>query len=223
MKFALITEGVSEHRIIKHIVSKYFKGHDPEVNQIQPRLLDDKQQVSGGWNEVLKYCEREELKDILIENDFLIIQIDTDQSQIAPFSISHSRADNTAKTSEELHDEVVGKLKGLIRPEIITQYGNRIFFAVCIHTIECWLLPIYYDNNHRTKVLNCLEKLNDCLDKKDIRRITPDNKNEANGMRSYAAVLSNWKRRQDIVDSAAHQWGLQKLVEAFAGIVVADR
>lgn len=43
MKFALITEGPSEHKIIKHILSKYFKGFDPEINQIQPKIVDGKQ------------------------------------------------------------------------------------------------------------------------------------------------------------------------------------
>ena len=32
MRFALITEGPSEHRVIKHIISKYFKDQDTEIN-----------------------------------------------------------------------------------------------------------------------------------------------------------------------------------------------
>ena len=144
MKFALITEGPSEHRVIKHIVSKYFKEHEPDVNQIQPKLIDNKQDQAtpGGWPEVLKYCERTELKDIFVENDYLIIQIDSDQSQTATFGVSHSKANNQSKSIDELHQDIVSKLKSLIKPEILAQYGDKIFFAICVHTIECWLLPI---------------------------------------------------------------------------------
>ena len=45
MKFALITEGPSEHRIIKHIIAKYFKDQEPEINQIQPKIVNEKQET----------------------------------------------------------------------------------------------------------------------------------------------------------------------------------
>jgi len=109
MRFALISEGPSEHRIIKHIVAKFFKDEDPEINPIQPRLINGKQDQTtpGGWNEVLKYCEGDELKDIMVENDFLIIQIDTDQSQTAPFNISHSNTDNTLMSDVDIYFDVI--------------------------------------------------------------------------------------------------------------------
>jgi len=126
MKFALITEGPSEHRIIKHIIAKYFRDKEPEINQIQPKIVNEKQETTGGWNEVLKYCEREELKDIFIENDYLIIQIDTDQSQTKPFNVSHSKHTNKLKTVDELYIDVVEKLKGLIKSEILETYNDKI-------------------------------------------------------------------------------------------------
>lgn len=68
MKFALITEGASEHRIVKHILSRYCGEMDSVVNQIQPKMNAGKQDGGGGWNEVLKYCERkEELEALFVE------------------------------------------------------------------------------------------------------------------------------------------------------------
>ena len=61
MNFGLITEGASEHKIIKHLVSRYFKDEMLIINQIQPKIVNDRQETTGGWNEVLKYCEREEI------------------------------------------------------------------------------------------------------------------------------------------------------------------
>lgn len=106
MKFALITEGASEYRVVKHLIGKYFKDWELEINQIQPKVVNDKQETIGGWNEVLKYCEREELNDILTENDYIVIQIDTDQSQVSPFDISHISQSGEPKSAEQLHEEV---------------------------------------------------------------------------------------------------------------------
>jgi len=224
MKFALITEGPSEHRIVKRILSRYFKEQDPIINQIQPKLIDGKQdsETPGGWNEVLKYCERDDLKDILIENDYLIIQIDTDQSQTAPFSIAHTHANNIAKTADQLIGEVIGKLTGLIKPDIMEGYKDKMFFAICVHTIECWLLPIYYDDNNRTSSTNCLGRLNRALEKQNIHVITPNNKNETNGIRAYDAVLKNWAKKRDIINAAEHQSGLLRFVESLDTINTAD-
>ncbi len=220
MKFALITEGPSEHRIIRCIIARCFKNHDPEINQIQPKLVDGKQDYRspGGWNEVLKYCERPEIDDILIENDYLVIQIDTDQSQTAPFSINHTHSGSVLKTPAELYKEVVEKLQSLISEKRWNRYSHRIFFAICIHTIECWLLPIYYSNDHTRKTVNCLNKLNDALRRNNICIIPSTNKNDGNGVRAYEIILRNWKRKQDIIKSAEHQYSLEKFIEQLATV-----
>lgn len=218
MRFALITEGPSEHRIIKHIIFKYFKERNPEVNQIQPKIINNKQDTPGGWNEVLKYCEREELKDILIENDFLIIQIDTDQSQTKPFSVSHTQKDNKQKSIEDLYSDVIEKIKELIKPEILEANSDKFFFAICVHTIECWLLPIFYADNHKNKTGNCLDPLNTAFRKKGIRIVTRSNKNESNGIRSYEAALKNWTKKKDIINAALHNIAFKKFIDSLEEI-----
>ncbi len=214
MKFALITEGPSEHRIIKHIIAKYFKAKEPEINQIQPKIVNEKQETTGGWNEVLKYCERQELKDIFVENDFLIIQIDTDQSQIKPFNVSHTKLDNKLKTVDELYVDIVEKLKGRIKTEILEAHNDKIFFAICIHTIECWLLPLYYTNNHKTDTRNCLSMLNTELRRQDIDTIPTKDKNNPNSIRTYETILRNWRKKQDIIGSAQHNSAFKKFIDS---------
>jgi hypothetical protein len=212
MKFALITEGVSEHRIIKHILTKYFKDQEPDINQIQPKILDEKQETTGGWVEVLKYCEREELKDIFVENDYLVIQIDTDQSQNAPFSINHLKPTGEEKTTNELLHDVLNKLNSLISPDIKAAYGNKIFFAISIHTLECWLLPLFYMNNHKSDTKGCLSTLNIELIKKNIKPIST--KNSPFAQQTYRSILSNWKKKSEIVASAQYNVGYKRFVES---------
>jgi len=214
MKFALITEGPSEHRIIKHIIAKYFKSKEPEINQIQPKIINEKQVTSGGWNEVLKYCAREELKDILIENDYLIIQIDTDQSQIKPFNVSHYLSGTNLKTVAELYVDVVGKLKELIKSEILEEHNDKIFFAISIHTIECWLIPLYSAKKNKSNTSNCISALNEELRRNNIHTIPIKDKNNPNSSKVYHTILKNWKRKQDIIDSAQHNAAFKKFIES---------
>ena len=218
MKFALITEGVSEHRIIKHILAKYFKELGPEINQIQPKLIDDRQAIIGGWNEVLKYCERNELNDILIENDFLVIQIDTDQSQTSPFDINHFNPEGQLKTPEQLYADVILKLQSLILPEILTKHRDNILFAVCIHTIECWLLPIYYNDSHKTKTTGCIDALNIALARQNKPVIPIKDKNGFNGIKAYNNVLQHLKGKTDIIEAAQHNFGFKSFVNSLGNL-----
>ncbi len=219
MRFALITEGASEHRVIKHLIAKYFKDLDPEINQIQPKVVNDKQAAIGGWNEVLKYCEREELKDIFVENDFLIIQIDTDQSQNRAFNISHLDSAGKVKSDKNLYTDVTLKLQLLIKPDIFEQYKERILFAICIHSIECWLLPICYNDNHRMTTNNCINSLNIALSKQNKLRISPSGKNTPNGIKAYTQILSNLKRKSDIINVSKFNFGFNEFIKSLDKVV----
>ncbi|OFX18283.1 MAG: hypothetical protein A2033_17700 [Bacteroidetes bacterium GWA2_31_9] len=219
MKFALITEGISEHRIIRHILEKFFKDKVPFIRQIQPQIFNEKQISIGSWNEVLKYCGRtDDLKEIFNNNDYLIIQIDTDKSQTKPFSISHSKIDNTLKSVDELCNEVIVKLKSIISLEIIKEHGNKIFFAICVHSIECWLLPLLYTNNLKSKTHGCIDTLNTELIKKNIHIIPNGNKNNHNAIRTYETILKIWKRKQDIIESSKHNEGFKKFINSLKTI-----
>lgn len=219
MTFALITEGVSEHRIVKHIISRIFKDVDDlEVNQIQPKIKNNKQENTGGWNEVLKYCKSEEIKDILIENDFLIIQIDTDQSETKPFDIKHHDDSNNLKDQATLHQNVVEKLDGLILEEIKDIYSENILFAISIHTIECWLLPIYLNNKKKKKIHRCIEELNTALRKNNIKTIPKSNKNTQNSVKTYIEILKNWKKEKRIIADSKFNFGFEKFVDSLLEI-----
>lgn len=148
----------------------------------------------------------------------MVIQIDTDLSHQKPFNVSHTKPDNTSKTDDELHFDVIEKIKRLIDPEITATYADRIFFAICIHTIECWLLPLYYNDHHKTATTKCLRPLNEQLRRKNIHVIAEKQKNNPNSVRTYEIILKNWKRKQDIIDSAQHNTGFKKLLESFKAI-----
>lgn len=220
MRFALITEGASENKIIKHVITKYFKDNEIFFRDAQPQLENTgKQKTGGGWNEVLKYCQRtNDLLEIFNNSDYLVIQIDTDQSEQKPFNVKHLNLDNTLKTNDELYNDALVRLKELIAPEIFHAFNDKILFAICIHTIECWLLPLYYTNNHKTDTRNCINTLNTELKRKNIRPILNKDKNSSISVRTYESVLRNWRKREDLSDAAKMNVGFQNFIVSLNNI-----
>lgn len=214
MKFALITEGASEHRVIKHILSRYCKDSDPVINQIQPKLNKGKQLGIGGWNEVLKYCERkEELEAALVENDYIVIQIDTDMSEIEPYSVNKME-EGQYIGHDKLWDKVRERLESAL-PETISR--DKIIYAISIHTIECWLLPVFYTDGKRCNVNNCLDTLNAAITKKNLHKIT--DKNSFTSARVYDEILNNIKKQKDILACASYNVGFNNFVSQLNAVL----
>lgn len=211
--FALITEGASEHYIIKHILLQYMDD-EPDINQIQPQLLNGKQQTIGGWNEVLKYCEREEdLLAILKFNDYIVIQIDTDQCQIHPYSVNKMEGGKII-TNEELWERVYNRIMDAI-PSSIDK--TRIIIAICSDTIECWLLPVVCTKDTTADSTNqCVKKLNKGLCRLNIRPIT--DKNSSQARISYGAVLARMRKSKEIRSVAALHYGFGQFLKQLDSI-----
>lgn len=162
-KFGLIAEGISDQIVIDNILAGYFNNSDIDVNFLQP-LRDEtdanKQKNYGGWSQVIEYCQSVEFKEAFQSNEYIIIQIDTDVSQDwnAPYTVSH-RDENGTLTPEKLIEKVIEMLVGLIGEDFYQQYQDKIIFAISVHSLDCWLLPLY-SKNHKDKIAGCLNALN---------------------------------------------------------------
>lgn len=217
MNFGLITEGVSEQNIIIPIVERYLMNCSASCNPYFPKTLKGKQSETGGWHKVLEICSSDVIENILIENDFLIIQIDTDQSQTSPFNVSHrligSDGIEIDKPLESLHKEVVEVLQQRIPTDVWSRYCNKIVFAICIHSIECWLLPAVFSDENRSAVNKCLDKLNRGIQRKlNIRPIT--DKNSVQSKKTYDAVLRLYKKKKDLKDASQFNHGFKTFIDS---------
>lgn len=218
-RIALVTEGKSEHWVIKHIIQHYLKEKEIFFRQIQPQIVDEKQESTGGWLEVLKFCQRtEDIRSALIETDYLIIQIDTDESPKPGFGVPHTKDGGRLKSHEELFDEIIAKLNEIIDPSIENLLRKKIIFAICIHSIECWLLPIYLTNHHRYDTTNCMSTINNELRRKNLKTI-PQKKQTLNRQRVYESILRNWKRKQEIESSAQFNEGFRRFVNSLSEVL----
>jgi hypothetical protein len=164
--FGIVAEGVTDQAVIENIIYGFLDENEPEsVNWLQPlRDATDSKLGFGNWLNVIEYCKSERLKADFENNDFIIIQIDTDVSEETHFEVSKFDENNQERMSEQLIDAVVEKLNELIikanQQDFFDFYQSKIIFAIAVHSIECWLLPLHTNTNRNMEVTkNCESRL----------------------------------------------------------------
>lgn len=100
--------------------------------------------------------------------------------------------DGRERTVTELIEAVIDMFRHTI-PDFET-YEERIIFAIAVHSLECWLLPLYYEDKRKGETVGCLGKLNQRLEKEGFT-IDPQTKN----IRNYYDRIAKdyWKRRKE--------------------------
>ena len=175
--FALITEGITDQIIIANILYGFFDDPDLDINPLQPLLdeTDSNRTISpGNWHKVLQYCSSEIFRGAFQLNDYLIIQIDTDVSVL--YGVSERDQAGNELSVDDLIARVKLVLINRIGLDFYEKFKTRIIFAIAVHSIECWLLPLFYDDTRKSKIKNCLESLNRELVKQKSFSIDPNNK-----------------------------------------------
>lgn len=170
LTFALITEGITDQVTIESILIGYYDA-EPEVRYIQPlRDATDKNRQGNfaGWEMVVEHCSQETLGDLFSLNDYLIIQIDTDICHLLGINMPKEK-NNKEEFAKKLIDDVIKFLISKINDDVYNKHKDKIIFAICIHSLECWLLPLH--SNEKivySKINSCEAQLRLILAKKGI-------------------------------------------------------
>lgn len=210
--FGLIAEGPSDQIIIEHILSGYYDDKDLDVRPFQPRRdLTDKNSPDGygGWTEVLSYCGSDDFENAFAEVDFVVLHIDTDCSEETGFDVAHSNL-GTVRTLEELVDAVGDRLRDAVGAAIFDAYRDRIILAIAVHTTECWLLPLVYNDTKANKITGCLTSLNRALKPKFGFTIDPQKKLQGNYL---AKAIKPLIKQTIVLDAAARNSSLGLFIE----------
>jgi hypothetical protein len=163
--FALITEGPTDQAVIGNILRGYFQDNI-YMTHLQPPDETDKHRAKyGGWELVLNYCETE-LANALSYNRYIIIHIDTDIQRIEKYK------EGRELTPDEVIDNARLMLIAKIGDQFYNKYQDRIIFAIAVHSIECWILPIYCKARERGKIKGCLTRLDRCIKRKSPKLST---------------------------------------------------
>ncbi len=210
MTFGLITEGPTDQVVIRNILARYFSPNI-DTRPVQPNTdATDEIAHFGGWVRVLEYCKSTDMAIALQVYDFVIIQLDTDVCEEYGVQKREGGSDISG-------DEIVQKTKAVIIEKIgvdlYAQYNQKIIFAISYDSIECWLLPIYFADNRKTKTLNCCETLNQELTKKGFT-LDCNNKKE----KYYHKICKEIKSKTQLEAISVHNNSFNQFIQKLATI-----
>jgi hypothetical protein len=155
--FGLACEGVTDQTVLENILYGYYgkdyEDIDDEIQRVQPPFDDTDNK--GGWTRLFDYLNSDRFEDDVINNNYLIIQIDTDVSEKIGFEVSSLNI-----TTIEFIEKIIERLIAQIDKEknIYQQYKKNIIFAISVHSLECWVLPLYLKKKGEI-IHNCFDKL----------------------------------------------------------------
>ncbi|HWN67207.1 MAG TPA: hypothetical protein VNM90_06180 [Haliangium sp.] len=192
--------------MIKHIIAGYFgdQGEKPSVVSVQPPPSDTSRKdrpEPGGWGLVLEFLASGEHRQALQLNDYLVLHIDTDVSEQTGFAVPHREAGRELSVAE-LAERIRKKLEGLIGPEFCAEHGHRLIFAVAVHSVECWLLPLIYQDSHAGKITGCLNAANEArkrANKTPLSKPGPKGKGDSKDPRSYQDASRGYTKRKQLM------------------------
>lgn len=208
--FRLITEGVTDQVTLEILLSIFYRDPNIDVERLQPPLDETdrfKQPGYGGWGMVFHYLQSVEFKEAFeFGNFFTIIQIDSDVSQ--EFNVPHQEKGNDLPPGD-IADRVKQELIRTMGDDFYREHRGRIIFAVSVHSIECWFLPLYYTDNRKAKTKGCINSLNQMLKRKEKFVIDPGKKNA----RHYEKISKQFGNRKKLLKLSAENPSFKLFVD----------
>lgn len=203
LEFGIVSEGVTDQIILERILAGYLGNSDLLVTRLQP-----KEDEAGNWDKVFKYCESDDFKAAFQFLDVLIIQIDTDFMLTGEVPEKY-QLNILNLPVEEIIQAFRAKFIELIGESFYQVYQDQIIFAISVHEIECWLLPMYFTNQKKkaSKFQNCLDTLNTVLPQREgfyIQEKRP---------RYYEKMAKHFRKKKQILHAAAQNASLKTFVD----------
>jgi hypothetical protein len=213
MLFSLFCEGITDYAVIKNILCGYFSDEIfDEINCLVPKVHEKtgKQDGHGGWCILLNELATEYFRDAVLNNEFIIIQIDTDIANDKGFDVSYFDSENNLLSIAQLINNVIMRLIASINSgdaEFYQDYADKIIFCISVHSLECWLYA--YHNKQSLKK----PKITGCY--KALERIMP---NVEKTYRCYDELSKPFLKRKQIEIVAEKEPSFRIFINALAKI-----
>lgn len=161
--FGLVTEGITDQAVLENIINGIVLAKtDDEADFVfsQPAQGVGKQKNDGGWERVFEFLATEDLMiDALEKVSFLVIHLDSDQGTHKNFGVALLDAAGKPRPTIDIISDVKNVLISKISPAVYLKYRDKLVFAIAVHSLECWLLPLFGKKRSRANEVNCERKL----------------------------------------------------------------
>ncbi|WP_052700373.1 hypothetical protein [Methylocucumis oryzae] len=145
MRFGLACEGVTDQAVIQNILCGYFDAPnlDEDITALQPPFdeTSEKQLDGGGWSILFKYLASSRFRDDVLNTGCVIVQIDSDIAEQIPIARYDTNGNELA--TEILIANMTAELVARIDNSFYAANADKIIFAICVHSLECWLVAYY--------------------------------------------------------------------------------
>lgn len=180
MNFNIIAEGNTDFRVLRIIIESIID--DAVVNVLVPTVDAYSHTTVGtaGWEKVIDYLESNLLEGALANSDYLVIQIDTDVCEHVNYNASPiTLADQDIEQFYEVIKNKMIEWINKFNPNTYEKYKEKIIFAICIHSLECWLLALYVKQHElpRKRIHSGLDHLNRALERHNMKISEPKDPN----------------------------------------------
>lgn len=163
--FALVSEGPTDHTILKNILLGYFKNQrEPDIHREHPDPQAEAQY--GGWTLVLQYLRAKKFRQAFQLNRWLIVQVDTDVAEDRGFDLPRQNAEGPLALADFV-GQVVKRLQAEIGAVDLEIYGERFIFAIGVEQLECWALPLWFKDARGEQTVNCTKRMGGCNQLRD--------------------------------------------------------
>ena len=217
MRVGIIAEGPTDQRVIEAIVKGVMKGGEGAPNELLVHDVRPEAGGPGGWGLVFHALRQRQHEEALQQNDYLVIQIDTDVCDQAGFDVPRVGHDEAG-----LIAQVVARLQREMSPEFIERHGHRVAFAIAVDSLECWLLPLIYDNDRARRTTNCLYLATEGLRNRDGKNAGLHQGDEK-FVRAYIAAARPFMKPKQLRAACVRSSSLAAFVAQLDGLAAAHR
>ncbi len=221
MRVGIIAEGPTDQRVIEAIIKGVVNGGEGPAVELLVHDVRPEPGGPGGWGLVFAALRQGQHEEALQHNDYLVIQIDTDVCELSGFDVPRREAGRELD-EPDLIARVVARLKREMTPEFLDAHGHRVVFAIAVNELECWLLPLVYENKKAAKTVGCFEALTQGLkDRKELGLLQRDGNSKA--PRRYQDVSAPLRKPKGLANAMAHSPSLKAFVDQLSALAAAHR
>lgn len=177
MDFGIAAEGVTDQVTIQNIICGFFdsmENLEQDITFVQPHEdASDEDDIRGygSWTSLFSYLKDKRFREDVLNTEFLIIQVDSDVCNEVGFDVNRFDESNNEIKVTDLINRVVIKLVEQISlgdADFYNTFCDKIIFAVCVDSIECWIYKHYETDSRKvktSKIKGCEASLEQAISK----------------------------------------------------------